>query len=366
MTRDFIEKRTLERMLGEVELAKQMTLSRRSFLKGVAGGAVLMGLGVGARAQEPLRLSLPPLQDAVPLGFANTENLFAEAGLNVELVGISSRSERSSALLSNNLDGVMSDISNLLFNRGNAEADVVIASTAFESIDGSRQLSLLASGFFGVEDLDGLLRRINDQPQNSILVSRRTDIEMLTDELLESVGVVVDPSIQYADTDDLVNAATLLIGGSVLSAVLPEPLAALSEENELIDEAFLSRSVSDFENIVMLPSIMVFRRDVIESREDEVALFYQVYNEAINVINEATNDSVRESAITESIKLFLPDLSRSELPENFGDSYNIPTYPAPGILNQDAFERVAAWAAKKDYLFVSDNFEQAVDFRFVS
>jgi NitT/TauT family transport system substrate-binding protein len=353
-------------MPGRPTLVKQTKFTRRSFIKGMAASALVLNMGVAGRAQTPLRISLPPLQDSVPMAFANTENMFADAGLAVEFIGISSRSERSSALLSNNLDGVVSDISTLLFNRGNAEADVVITSTAFEVVDESRQLALLASGFFGVEDIDGLLRRINNQPQNSILVSRRTDFELMTDELLESVGIQVNPDIQYADTDDLVNAATFLVGGSVLSAVLPEPLAILAEDNELIDEAFLSKSVSNFETVPQLPSIVVFRREVLESRADDIATFYEVYNQAINAINDSSNDSVRESAINESIALFLPDLTRSELPSNFGDSYIIPTFPSPGILNQEDFDRVQAWAKRKDYLFGDVDFDAAVDFRFVS
>ena len=347
---------------------KQSTFSRRTFLKAIAGGATVLGWGfrVGGQDTAPLRLSIPPLQDSVPIGFADTEGIFEEAGLAVELVGISSNRERSSALLSNNLDGVLSDISTFLFGRVNAEADIVIASTCFEVVDGSRQNALMASGFFNVEDFEGLLQRINGQPVNSITVSRRTDFELITDELLESKGVAVDPDIFYADTDDLVSAATFLIGGSVLSAVLPEPLAILSERNELIDEAFLSKSLSAFDNIVMPPSVMVFRRDVIEQREADVTLFYEAYVEALNQINSAAGDVVRESAITNSIQLFLPGLARTELPPDFAKDYNIPTFPQPRQLLADEMLRVADWAKSKDYLFADVDFDTAVDFRFVT
>lgn len=349
-------------------MVKQATYSRRTFLKAIAGSAAALGWGlrVGGQGSTPLRLSVPPLQDALPIGFANTEGVFEEAGLNVELIGISSNRERASALLSNNLDGVLSDISTFLFGRVNAEADIVITSTGFEVVDGSRQNALMASGFFNVEDFEGLLKRINAQPVNSITVSRRTDFELITDELLETHGVVVDPEIFYADTDDLVSAATFLIGGSVLSAVLPEPLAILSERNELIDEAFLSKSVSAFDGIVMPPSVLVFRREVVEQRQADVSLFYQAYVEALNQINSAAGDVVRESAITNSIQLFLPGLSRTELPPDFGKDYNIPTFPQPRALLPDEMQRVADWAKSKGYLFADADFDAAVDFRFIA
>lgn len=339
--------------------------SRRDFLKGLAAGACLWSVDRRALAQRPLRLSLPPLQDVLPLGFAHNEGMFEAAGLAVELVGVSSYRERSSALLSNNLDGVVSDVSTLLFGRGNAEADIVITSTAFEVVDNTRQVALLASGFFNVSDLETLLKRINDRAANKITVSRRTDFELITDELLTSLGITVDPELYYADTDDLINAATLLVGGSVLSAVLPEPLAVLTEQNELIEEQFLSRSVSNFEDIPLPPSVVVFRREVIEQRPAEVERFYQVYRQAVDQTNAASKDAVRESAILNTLELFLPGLSRSELPQNFGSNYQIPTFPQPRALLEDEFNRVLAWAQRKGYLQGPVDFGTSVDFRFI-
>lgn len=339
--------------------------SRRAFLKGLAAGAFLLGAGRRGAAQTPLRLSLPPLQDVLPLGYAHNEGLFDAAGLAVELVGVSSHRERSSALLSNNLDGVVSDVSTLLFGRGNAAADIVVTSTAFEVIDDTRQVALLASGFFNVSDLETLLKRINNRAANKITVSRRTDFELITDELLTSLGIKLDPELYYVDTDDLINAATLLVGGSVLSAVLPEPLAALTEQNELIEEQFLSKAVSDFDNIPMPPSVVVFRREVIEDRQAEVALFYDVYRQAVDEVNAASKDAVRESAILNTLELFLPGLSRSELPQDFGDDYKIPTFPQPRALLQDEFTRVLAWTQQKGYVQGQVDFDTAVDFRFI-
>jgi len=340
--------------------------SRRTFLKAIAGSAVTASFAHNAFAQTPLRLSLIPLQDVLPLGFANTEGMFEAAGLPVELVGISSRRERSSALLSNNLDGVVTDISDLLFGRGNAGADLVITSTAFENTGDTRQLALLASGFSNVENLDNLFSRLNNQQTNSITVSRRTDFELVADELLISMGIQVDPTIHYADTDDLVNAATLLVGGSVLSAILPEPLAIITEDNELIQPEFLSRSVFDFDTITLPPTIVVFRREVIEQREADVALFYEVYNQAIDDINNANRDTVREAAVVNSIELFLPGISRDELPENFGQTYIIPTFTTPNQLVEDQFARVQNWAIDKGYLFEEVDLNAAIDYRFIS
>lgn len=344
-----------------------MNISRRTLLKALAGSALTLGVGHRVRGQRPpLRLSLPPLQDVLPLGFAEAQGLFKAAGLPVEFVGISSQRERSSALLSNNLDGLLGDISTLLFNRGNAEADVVITSTAFETIDGTRALALLASGFFNVPDLDTLIKRIDDRPQNSITLGRRSDMELVADDLMASVGVTVDPEVFYADADDLVTSATLLVGGSVLASVLPEPLAALTEQNELIDPQFLSKSVSNFESVALLPSIITFRREVVEQRQDDVALFYEVYREAINIVNTASQDVARESAILTTLELFLPGLSRSQLPQNFGQVYTIPRFPLPRALTADEFSRVSQWALDKQYLFSDVAFDAAVDFRFLS
>jgi len=341
-------------------------ITRRSFLQGLGAAALSLGWGRRALAQPSLRVSLPPLIDSLPLGYAHEEGLFAEAGLDVEFIGISSRRERNAALFSDGLDGVLSDISTFLFGRGNAGADIVMTSTAFEQVDDNRQLALLASGFFNVDDLENLLDRVNERSQNSIFVSQRTDFELVADELIGQLGIEVDPTILYADTDDLVTTATLLVAGSALAAVLPEPLASLTERNELIEEQFLARSISDFDQVQMPPSVMVFRRDVVEARAAEVERFYAVYNEAVKQLNEASQGEVREAAIANTIELFLPGLTRSELPANFGEDYAIPLFPQPGELSSESFGRVADWAQSKRYLNGEVTFEQSVDFRFLS
>lgn len=342
------------------------TFSRRTFLKAIAGSALTLGFGQRAFAQESLKVSLSPLQDVLPLAFADSEGMFEAAGLQVEFVGISSRRERSSALLSNNLDGVVTDISDFLFARGNAGSDLFITSTAFKDTGTTRQLALLASGFSNVTTLNQLFGQINNQQSNSITVSRRTDFEMVTDEFLESVGIIVDPAIHYADTDDLINAATLLVGGSVLSAVLPEPLASITQNNPLIQSAFLSNSVFDFDTITLPPTIVIFRREVIQQRQSDVALFYEVYKQAIDDINNASQNTVRQAAVTNSLQLFLPGLDPNSLPANFGSTYAIPTFTQPMQLAEAEFNRVHNWATDKGYLFGNVNLDQAVDYRFIT
>lgn len=343
-----------------------MNLTRRAFLRGLGAGALAWCWSWRARAQEPLRLSLPPLEDVLPLGYAAQQGLFEAAGLAVELVGISSRRERNAALLSGNLDGVMSDLSSVLFNLANVEAEIAVTSTAFEAVDGHRQLALLASGFHHIGDLDALFARLDARPQNSIVLSRRTDWELVTDELLASRGITVDPEVHYNDTDDLVNAATLLVAGSVLAAVLPEPLAVLTEKNDLIEEPFRSVALDDFQSVKLPPSVLVFRRETIEARADELAGFYEVYRQAIDRVNTAGKDLLLEIGIDKAIELFLPGLSREELPLDFGEFVTVPTYPQPRTLQPEEFDRVAGWAFSKDYLQREVPFEQAVDFRFLS
>jgi len=70
---------------------------------------VVAGGGLGAAATT-LRISLPPVLEALPIAFAEAWGMFDEAGLDVDVVGITDNQERSTALLTSNLDAVMSDI----------------------------------------------------------------------------------------------------------------------------------------------------------------------------------------------------------------------------------------------------------------
>jgi len=76
----------------------------------------LFSLSVGAAEGDALRISLPPVLEALPVAFAQEWGLFEEHGVEVELVGITDNLQRSAALMTGNLDGLMSDVTHAVLD----------------------------------------------------------------------------------------------------------------------------------------------------------------------------------------------------------------------------------------------------------
>ena len=77
----------------------------------------------------PLRFSLPPVLEALPIAFAQEWGLFEAHGVSVELIGITDNQQRSAALMTGNLDGMMEDITRSILD-ATTGGDVVITSAA--------------------------------------------------------------------------------------------------------------------------------------------------------------------------------------------------------------------------------------------
>jgi len=66
--------------------------------------------------ETDLRISLPPVYEALPIAFAQEWGLFADQGIAVEIVGITDDQERSTALMTGNLDAVMEDMTRAILD----------------------------------------------------------------------------------------------------------------------------------------------------------------------------------------------------------------------------------------------------------
>ncbi|MFQ6091048.1 MAG: hypothetical protein ACE5LD_06395 [Candidatus Bipolaricaulia bacterium] len=213
----------------------ELKLTRRFFLK--ITGSLLLGLLVSprlVRPQEPLQISYPLSLDAFPLKFAVRKRIFQSHGLEVEAVSIIEDLARRDAFVAGRLDGLICDVSTVVFGLANAGAEIAMTSTVFKSVDDSPALALMGSGPFRVYTLEDLFARVSARPAYSIMLLEGSDMHFATDQLLRSLGREFEDKVIYTPGGDLVNIYTLLIGGSVLAAVLPEPLATLSGPKDTI------------------------------------------------------------------------------------------------------------------------------------
>ncbi|MCK5586208.1 hypothetical protein KAJ02_09055, partial [Candidatus Bipolaricaulota bacterium] len=118
---------------------------------------LIFSVAVVGETLPRLRFSLPPVLEALPIAFADAWGLFEEHGVDVELVGITDNRQRSAALITGNLDGLIQDVTNSILNKIEG-TDIVITSTAsLRSQTDSLALALLSPAIFRFETFEALI-----------------------------------------------------------------------------------------------------------------------------------------------------------------------------------------------------------------
>jgi len=311
-----------------------------------------------------VNLSLPPVMGSLPLAFARGWNLFEEEGLDVELIGLSDNQARILALMAGNIDGMICDVTTaiLLVTSG---TDIVITSTAYRA-EQTGSLTILCPSYFNIGSLDDLLSQTErGNSMKSIAITEMSDIEYAIDTLLKSHGYTIDPDKDYSYWYDMLQIATFLALGSVYAAVLPEPYTTYISNYPQINANGTYLHLSDFENMDLLPSVLVFRREVIERSPDLIDLFYDIYRRAIDMINTLSRDELIEMGIDEALSLFFPGLTDESVPEGIMDSFVIPHFPQPQMLKKEQFDAVVAWVNDKCYTWKQPPYEEMTTDRFL-
>ena len=334
------------------------------------GGTLATGpfLRVPGRGQSlpTLKLSLPPMIDAVPVAFGDDQEIFPDHGLNVEPVAFSQISARNTSLLTGSVDGALIDISSVVQLLAN-DASLRITSTAYESVD-QRRYAIIAQPWANVDELPALINLLGGQsPRDSTIgLTRRTDVEFETDRLIRSIETEVNESSFYADFNDALQLATLIAAGSWLAGSLPEPAGSYLE---IITESNGTpvQTISNFGDQDLVPSIFIFQNELIESNPDAIEAFYDGYRASIAEMAGMEREAVVDIALDAALQFFFPSLKKDELPQGSDDffaNYLIPTFPTPRQLAAEEYGRVAEWAQSKAYVESSPPFDVAVTDRF--
>lgn len=337
-------------------------LSRRRFLQAVGAtlGAVALK-GVWAWGDQPLpslRLSPAPQIDSLPLAYGNAKAIFKENGLNLDLQGISKRSDRNNALFTGQLDGVLDDISSSLLILS-AGAQIRITSTGYESVDGSPAVEMVASPFANVKDLAGLLQKTDGSQPHSIGIMPRSDLELETEALLQANGFAVDQTRYFSEFEDLTLLATLVGAGSILGGVVPEPMGTYLQK---LSNALL---ISDFHEQKVLPSVIVFQQAILDRRGGDLEKFYRAYRQAIAGVNASPKDVLVDIGVQTALSLFLPGFNQKDVPANVIDLVTVPKFPDPRALAASELQRVSDWAVQRGYLPAAVSFDAIVNTQYV-
>lgn len=365
---------------GRETIILKQKMSRRALLKYTGLGLASLWLGtqsLRSRAQQtkPIRISLMPAQDAAPLALALERGIFAKHGVPIELVCGGNAVERNSAFLADQLDAVAVDLTSaiLLLGRGAAAA---IVGTVFEPSPDPRNnneivrtMALLTHKFSGFNSLDELIKA---GPKRQITLIQPSDMEYVTDQLLQSKGVKASDIDRYytgvEDFDKIHLIAQMLGAGTpgVLAAVLPEPHATLTKV-VAADNGIEILTLSDFKARRIPPSVLLFRRQVLDERAAQISKLFQAFKEAINTLNASPRDFIIETLIQAGVAICFPELKGQELkfPAGWKDHIRIPFFPQPRALRREEFDAHVTWALSKRYIRGKVVFEASVDFRFL-
>ena len=247
-----------------------------------------------------LRFSLPPVLEALPIAFAQEWGLFEAHGVSVELVGITNNQQRTAALMTGNLDGMMEDVTRSILTAATG-VDIVITS-ASGSIPCEEQfaLALASPASFRLNSLDEVL-----ESGYTIATIYRSDYEYLLDRLLAEATHEDAGSVRTMYFHDILQMATWFGAQTLPVAILPEPyLTYIGTYRPPGGQSIPLVIHDDFSATGVLPAVTLFQRSYVEEHPEAVEGFYVAYAEAIERINATPRDELIEIGLDIVLPLF--------------------------------------------------------------
>lgn len=214
-----------------------------------------------------LKIGALPAADSIALHVAADEGLFADRGLNVEVVPFQSALELGAAMRSGNLDGHFGDIINVLIQRESGVDQAIVATTTHSRPE-QRHFGLVVSPRSGA-------RNLADLKGADIAVSSATIIDYLLDRMLERQGLPAD-HFRRQDIRQIPVRLQMLLSGRLESALLPEPLVSLVEARG-------ARTLWDDRGLNTPLAVIALRREAADA--DTVRRFREALGEAARRID---------------------------------------------------------------------------------
>ncbi len=282
---------------------------------------LLLFSAVTVQATTPLKIGTLLIEDVVPFYVAEAQGLYAQQGVQVELIPFLSALERDSALTAGAIDGAIDDpVGAILLDQGRnliRITSLCLGATPAEGI-----FAIMAapkSGFTTVEDLKNV----------EIGVSSSTIIEYVTDRMLEAQGFE-KKEIKKIEIKKMPIRLQMLLANAIQAATLPEPLASVAESKgaiKLLTDAQTGKSLSQ--------TVIVMRKQVLDQRKEDVVRFFAAYAKAVEMIN---NDPEQFRPLF---------VEKGRIPPKIAANYPIPHYPAPTPFSRELYTPVIDWMVGK-------------------
>jgi len=337
-----------------------MTQIRRGVLFGVV---VFFSFLVGGivQARPAVRISLPPMLESLPLAFASEWGIFEEYDVSVELIGITDNQERSSALLTGNLDAILGDVTRSLLDISGGWDVVITGAASSRPQTGSLRVALLGHESFGIDSFDSLV-------SSGLMIGTnyRSDYEYLLDEVMIDHGSADAWMSRYMYFNDMLQVAIWFGAETIPAAVLPEPYISYIANYTLPSGRIpVIVTLSDFSSIEVPPVPIVFNRTFVRRNPDTVERFFAAYAAAIERLNATPREELIEVGIDVVLSLFFQGANKDTIPQESIDAITIPYFNPLTPLDRALFDLIGGWMKDKGYLRVVPEYDDAVDHRYL-
>ena len=284
-----------------------------------------------------IRIGVLPIADSFPLYAALEKGLFAEQGLQVEIIPFQSGSDQSVAYEAGELDGMMTDmIVQSLVNLSTGEKGMKVVAMA---LGGTAE----EGRFLVASSPDSDIREPEQLRGKKIGISENTMMEYLVRAFLEDMQI--DPNeTELVNIPKLTLRLDLLMEGSdIQAAILPDPLAIEAESRgctAVIDDTKLGKNYSQ--------SVVTLRSDLIEAFPDTAKAFVTAYDSAIEMINE-------DPASFED--LFY---EKANVAEPLRGKYTVPSYTSHAVPTEEEVAAIGKFLTEKGLLEKAFRYEEMV------
>lgn len=262
---------------------------------------------------------------SAPMYIAQKHGFFPD---QIKLEKFSSAAERDAALQSGSIDGAISDVLGVAFSI-NGGFDVKITSRT----EGSYQLmSSPNSGITELSQIEG----------KKVGLSPNTIIEYCVD--LFANGKTVSKEV----VREMPVRMEMLANDQLDLAGMPEPLASTAAEKG-------AHYVAGSQDLGLDISILLFSKEAIEKKSNEIAAFYKAYDKTCDFMNDRGS------------KKNIDDLKSMEIfPEEVNsDTFELPEYKKAVMNGRESFQACIDWMVAKELIENPISYDDAVTDKFV-
>jgi NitT/TauT family transport system substrate-binding protein len=293
---------------------------------------IMLSLFSCKEESKKIRIGILPVIDTLPLAAADSERIFTDEGLAVELVMFNSALERDAAFAAGTLDGAFGDIINffLMIKTG---IDTKIVCESYHTSDRSPMFGLLASPVSSIKN-------INEIKNESIAISRGTIIEFFLDQIAASQNISPD-SLNKLEVKAIPVRYQMLISGSVKLALLPEPLLSKGIKDG-------ARIIADDRKLDTTATIIMFKSDFLKDNEKLTEKFITAYNKSVRTIN--SNPEKFKDLMT----------ARLRIPGDIKDSFKVPVFNEAALPEEKDVMLVYNWMKKNGMISIPVEYKKLV------